>query len=626
MAMVFPVRGTGPRQPFGTLTYAELDARTDALAHGFAEVGFARGMKTVLMVKPGPELFTILLALFKLGAPPVVLHRGLGLKRMLQCYKAVGAQAFVGIPAANVIRAFALPTVKLKVTAGARWSLTGPTVSGLIQRGMDKGPFPVEEPDADEPLMIHFTTGSTGPTKGVEMTHDALSAMCEQVRDTYGTKPGDVGLVTLPLFAILDVLNGCTSVLPPIDLTRPADASPRIVVETIERFAARHLLTSPALLHRVSEHALRHSGALSSLRTVVSGGATAPLGVLERFRGALPAGAKLHTTYGATEALPIASIELEQIPPPSESPVREGGVCMGRPVSGAEVRIMRVTGATAEWRPEHAVSAGTVGEILVKGPLVSRSYHQNPAANSRLKVAEGAGVWHRTGDLGSLDAEGRLWFCGRQTECVTPEAGPLFTEACESIFNQHPAVFRSALVGLGPKGRQIPVVCLECHRDHGRDLDTLVLELRALARRHFSTRSIKDFVFHPQFPVDIRHNSKINRGELRVWAGAQLELIDIPRASKWVRAVPVAGWLYLAVAPFFFFSHPLVLGLWWVVLALSVGVHLAQLPLAFRAGQRVGHSRAQLVFLTLLYGATYWKPLANVDAGALSGSPHRRTG
>jgi acyl-coenzyme A synthetase/AMP-(fatty) acid ligase len=224
-----------------------IDALSDAYARGLRRRGIEAGMRTILMVPASPELFAIVFALIKIGAIPIVVDPGMGIRRMLHCYAKTQATAFVGIPIAHVIRRLAPRTF-----ASLRIALSP---SGLAEPSDEL--FAIAKTAPDDLLMINFTTGSTGPAKGVRYTHAMADAMCSAVRRSFGHGPADTSLATLPLFAIFDLLLGATSVLPPMDPTKPARADAAAMIDAIERFGATTMFASPAFLRRVGDYARR---------------------------------------------------------------------------------------------------------------------------------------------------------------------------------------------------------------------------------------------------------------------------------------------------------------------------------------------------------------------------------
>jgi acyl-CoA synthetase (AMP-forming)/AMP-acid ligase II/uncharacterized protein YhhL (DUF1145 family) len=608
-ALHFPSR---QRNHYAHKTFRELDAESDRWAHALAAAQIGRGTKTLLMVKPSPELFTVLFALFKLGAVPVVVDPGMGLSRMLHCYRTVGADALVGIPAAHVVRVLfprAFASLKSWVTVGRKLGWSGATLPPPASRALPDEPFPIADTRADDLLMVNFTTGATGPAKGVEYTHSLADAMIRRIESEFAHGADDVALAPLPLFAAFHLLIGAATILPPIDPNRPARADAAAMLDTLDQFRVTHMFASPAFLRRVGDYAALHERRLPTLRRVISGGAPVLPSVARRFAGLLSPDARLHVTYGATEALPIASIASDELLGETSARSAAGeGSCVGRPLPELELRVIRASDEPiTRWANALLAPAGEVGELTIAGPTVSRRYHESPEWNALLKIADGARSWHRTGDLGRVDADGRVWFAGRKSQTVHSARGPLFTAHWEGIFDAHPDVYRSALVGIGPIGAQQPVVCVELSRRRSAgDRRRIERELLALAASHPLTRGVRALLFHRGFPVDIRHNAKIDRAQLAGWAARRLA--PPPRA---LQLIPLAGWLFILiglVTPL----PSLLRTLWAVDLFSSVVVHGLQLFVALPRGTRAGYSRLQTVAYTFLYGATWWKFL---DAG-----------
>ncbi|MEU9131381.1 fatty acid CoA ligase family protein [Kitasatospora sp. NPDC048540] len=613
------------------LTYGQLQEQVDVLADAFAGIGIGHGTRTVLMAAPGPDLFVLLFALLRRGAVPVVVDPGMGVRRMLHCYRAVGAEAFVGPPLAHAVRVLGRRTfsgVRVKVTLGRRWGWGGHTLAALRTGGPGGPPAERAEVGGEDLMMIGFTTGSTGPAKGVEYTHRMAAAMAAAVRAAHDRDRGEVSLVTLPLYGVFDLLFGSTLVLAPLAPSKVGRADPGPLVAAMLRYRVSTMFASPALLRRLADHLAAHGTELPDLRCVVSGGAPVPAEVVGTLRRVLDPGAAIHVSYGATEALPITSIESAEILARTAAMGPLGaGTCFGRPGPGTRVRIVEISdGPQPSWYDGLEVPEGTVGEIVVSGGQVSARYHAAPAADAAHKIHEEADGtrWHRTGDLGRLDAEGRLWFAGRRTQRVRTADGDLYTVACEGVFNAHPLVRRTALVGVGAAGAQRPVVCVET--DPGltdRQWLQLTAELRDLGAARPQTAGLDLFLRHPGFPVDVRHNAKIGREQLARWAAGRLD-----GSGRWrgraLRAVPLAGWAYLAAGLLHPVDQPVLAALWWIDAFLSVVVHAAQIPAALPRGRAAGHGPAATTALTMLYGATWWRrlpaaarpvaPLAPADA------------
>jgi acyl-CoA synthetase (AMP-forming)/AMP-acid ligase II len=281
------------------------------------------------------------------------------------------------------------------------------------------------------------------------------------------------------------------------------------------------MFASPALLKRVGEFGKQKGIKLPSLRRVISAGAPVSPSIIEQFTSMLCGDAEIHTPYGSTEAVPVISISSNEILSETRKLSEQGyGFCIGRPINDLQVRIIKISDDPInEWSEDFAVKNGEIGEITVKGDLVTRQYFERPEADALAKIKDGNTIWHRMGDLGWVDSKGRIWFCGRKSHRVTTKTGTLFTVQCEAIFNNHPLVFRSALVGIGRLNEQKPIICIELkHGIAAYNKEKIKNELIELAQQNELTKEIKIILFHNSFPVDIRHNSKIFREKLAVWA------------------------------------------------------------------------------------------------------------
>jgi len=513
----------------GSLTYAELNQRSARIARGLEKIGIGHGVRTVLMVPPGLDLFPLAFGLFRAGAVPVLVDPGIGLKHLKACLGNAEPEAFIGVPKAHAARAllgWARPTVRTKITVGRRLFWGGRTLDQIEKLGCDADAEAVATTGADDVAAIVFTSGSTGPPKGVVYRHRNFAAQVEAIRDAYDIKPGEVNLPTFPLFALFDPALGMTTVVPDMDPTRPARVDPRMIIEPIREHGVTIMFGSPALLDTVGRFGAEHGVKLDSVRCVISAGAPVPPRVIERFQNMLRDDAAIHTPYGATESLPVATTSSHEILSETRHATDRGaGTCVGHPVSSIEAEVIAIDDAPIDrWDDALRVETGEIGEIVVKGPQVTREYYNAADHTALAKIADGKAVRHRMGDLGYFDDQGRLWFCGRKSQRVRTAQGTLFTVPCESVFNTHPEVFRTALVGVGEEGAEVPVLCVELEGSVGRSQhDRIRSELLDLGAGFEHTKGIRTVLFHPAFPVDIRHNAKIGRGALAAWAAPQVK-------------------------------------------------------------------------------------------------------
>ena len=507
-------------------TNVSLDRVSDRYAFALREAGLERGTRTALLVRPGLELFGLMLALFKLGAVPVVIDPGIGLRRFGRCLGEAAPEAFLGIPLAQWIGrglGWGRGTLRTKITVGRGPLAPSPTLASLVRNGPEAEPFPVAPTEDEDPAAILFTSGSTGPPKGVLYTHGQFAAQIRAIRALGNIQPGEVDLATFPPFALFDPALGMTSVVPDMDPTRPGSVDPRAILDPAERFGATNLFGSPALLDAVARGGARTGTKLTTLRRVVSAGAPVSADVMRRFLALLPDDARVLTPYGATECLPVSCISSEDVLGETAARTAAGaGVCVGTPVPSIDVRILAIEDGPIEaMGSARTLPPGEIGEITVRGPQATARYVGRPQATALAKIRDAdGGFWHRMGDVGYCDAEGRLWYCGRKADRVETADATFFPSPCEGVFDAHPLVRRSALVGVaGAQGEPVPVICIEVEPGTRRAARrSLVSELHAMAERHAPTRAIKDFLFHRGFPVDIRHNAKIDRPALARWA------------------------------------------------------------------------------------------------------------
>ena len=490
-----------------SLSFAELLSETDAWCARLKGRGVGRGDRTLVMVKPGLPLVASVFALFKLGAVPVVIDPGMGLGSFLACVERSRTRALVGVPIAQVLsracrRAFRSVRVRVPVSGSLTARMTGVVGASADAASAEPGDL----------AAVLFTSGSTGSPKGVCYEHGMFEAQVGIIRETYGIEPGEIDLPLLPIFALFNPALGMASVIPEMDPRRPARADPAKIVQAILQEGVTNSFGSPTLWRKVADYCRARDVRLPSLRRVLCAGAPVPADLWEAANSFLTGG-RLHSPYGATEALPVSTVSADEIDPGSTR-----GACVGRPVRGVDVRIIPISdGPIAALAPAAELPNGTVGEIIVRGPVVTKEYDALPEATAGAKIADATtpgGVWHRMGDCGCVDGDGRLWYLGRKAERVDTSGGVLFTEPCEQVFRAHPRARRCALIGVAKE----PALVVETRVRGEADARAFVETLRALARGHPHTSAIRTFFFMKHLPVDVRHNAKIHRLALAKWA------------------------------------------------------------------------------------------------------------
>ena len=517
------------RRRYRQMTFRELSVDSDRIACGLRRLGVVPGTRLALLVRPGVDFVSLVFALYKVGATIILIDPGMGRKNLIHCLQAAEPEGFVAISMVQAVRAALrrrFPRAKKNVTVGRRWFWGGATLGQLRLRPHEGPELAVTR--ADDPAAIIFTTGSTGPPKGVEYSHGNFDAQVEQIRDFYGIREGEIDVPGFPLFGLFNCAMGVTAVIPDMDPTRPAQVDPEKFIEAVGDWKATQSFGSPAIWNQVGRYCEKTGTRLPTLRRVLSAGAPVPAHVLRRMKACIHPEGDIHTPYGATESLPVASIAASEILTETAAKTDRGaGVCVGRKFSRIEWKIIRVTdGPVPRLQDAKALPSGEIGELIVTGPVVTRRYATRTESNALGKIIDGDRIWHRMGDVGYLDDCERFWFCGRMAHRVQTSVGPKYTIPCEAIVNCHDDVYRSALVGVGEPGSQRPVMIVEPHAERlPRDAasrERLLDEVRGLASANPLTADIGAFLIHPSFPVDIRHNAKIFREKLAVWAAEQL--------------------------------------------------------------------------------------------------------
>jgi acyl-CoA synthetase (AMP-forming)/AMP-acid ligase II len=545
------------KHAYATCTFRELEADSLALARGLIDLGVRPGQRLVLLVRPGIEFVKLVFALLRTGAVTVFVDPGMGRKHLVNCLAAAEPDGFIAISPAQAVRTMLrrrFPKAKLNVTIGRRWFWGGVTYRQLLARGPDSQ-AKLPDTNANDAAAIIFTSGSTGPPKGVLYTQQMFDTQASEIERQYGILPGGADLACFALFGLFNSALGVTTVFPRMDFSRPASADPKRLLAAANDWQVSQAFASPAVWERLSRHCQATGERIPTLRKVFSCGAPVPATVLERTLAMVHPEAEMHTPYGATESLPVATIEAREVLGETATKTARGaGVCVGRKFDTIDWRIIRISDVPiASIDDAEELPVGEVGELIVRGPQVSPAYavalqplappggssgddaasrhgmvrdpRAEPGAakfNAISKIADGESVWHRIGDVGYLDDQGRFWYCGRKSHRIETGATTLYTECCEAVFNVHPDARRTALVGVGPRGGQTPAVVYEpltANVDH----ESVSRQLGEIAARFAHTREIRHFLPYTPFPVDVRHNAKINREQLAVIASELLQ-------------------------------------------------------------------------------------------------------
>jgi len=496
------------------VSWRRLAARVEEIAAGLDAAGVRAGDRVSLLVQPGPTLTAALYACLRIGAVVVVADRGLGIRGLSRAVRGAVPDVVIGeVAGLAAARALGWPGRRISAAvlpaATARALGVEASLSGIARAGRGRALPAPPAPSADAAVL--FTSGSTGPAKGVVYTHAQLTALRDTLAAHFGVT-ADTGLVTgFAPFALLGPALGTRSATPDMDVSAPRTLTAPAVAAAVRASDARIVFLSPAAVANVVATAgaltADDRAALARVETFLSTGAPVGIDLLRRAQELMP-NAVAHTPYGMTECLLVADVTLPEI----EEAAGDRGVCVGRPLGTGQVRISPID-AEGRASGEPTADAGITGEVVISAPHLKRGYFRLYLTDREAR----RGVphrWHRTGDVGHLDAAGRLWIEGRLPHVITTATGPVTPVGIEQDAETVPAVTRAAAVGVGPVGRQVVVAVVEASaRRPGLASPELTDAVRAA-----TAQPLAAVLVAPTLPTDIRHNSKIDRSRLAVWA------------------------------------------------------------------------------------------------------------
>lgn len=505
-------------------SFSELNSKIHGLAYFLRYNGVKSQDKVLLFVKPSLDFSSLVFALFKIGAIPILIDPGMGKSNLLKSIEQVKPKILIAEPIVFLLKHFygkAFSSVQISFSVGIKLSADFSLKDCPFDPDCD---YPAHENSENDMVAILFTSGGTGIPKGVVYTQKIFETQIEKLKEMFSLTTHDVDCPGFPLFSLFTIAMGMTSCIPDMNPSKPAKANPKKLVKNIIDSEATFVAGSPAIWERVGLYCYENKIQLPSVKYLVMFGAPVSVRLHDLFKNILPHGTT-YTPYGATESLPVACISGKEVLEKTADLTKKGsGTCVGIPVNGTKVLIYETSDIPeVQFNPRKKKANGEVGEILVQGDVVTREYFQMPAETTLAKIKDGDLFWHRIGDVGHLDDKGQLWFCGRKTHRVeSTKFGTLYPIPCEAIFNEHHEVKRSALIALRRGSEIVPAIMVERH-DHLMSMYHLKMtkfknELRELALKQEHTKMIQDFFLYDYFPVDVRHNIKIDRLALSKWA------------------------------------------------------------------------------------------------------------
>jgi acyl-CoA synthetase (AMP-forming)/AMP-acid ligase II/pimeloyl-ACP methyl ester carboxylesterase len=530
-----PINGSALH--YAHTTYGDLAKLVNQYQRGLGDLGLVPGDRVLMLVSPGADFIALSVAVMGRGATPVFLDPGMGLERLARCIQDANPDAFIGSPRAHLLRLLKrslFHRIKFHVIA-SEWGFSRGHSLGYLKRFANAPLTPVPLPilrkndplKAEDCALIAFTSGATGTPKGVIYTNAMLAEQLTIIRDVLGQEGGVRDLTLLPVFALFNIGLGVASVFPRMPAGKPLALDPAQVVKLVSDLGIESSFGSPTLWHKIAEYTLRVGTTLPSIKRVFMAGASVPPATLALVKRAIPHG-EASTPYGATEALPVTYITATELASRQWCAANTGerGTPVGRPVRGVEVAIIKPTNDHLRSIDQcEPLPAGAIGEVVVRGGGVSPEYLHRPDANKAGKILDGESFWHRMGDVGYLDEEGYLYYCGRKSHSVYAPTGVYHSVPLEEIFNGLPKIRRTALVAI--RGGREPAIVVEPFPqfwpESESDREVFLAELKSCAAKSHLTEGIKSFFFHKCFPVDPRHNAKIFRDKLGDWADKMIQ-------------------------------------------------------------------------------------------------------
>ncbi|EQC44907.1 fatty acid CoA ligase family protein [Bacteriovorax sp. Seq25_V] len=512
IAVKFPKKLGDDTYLYKSLTFKELNDRSSHYASYLRDQGIVKGNKVLLFVRPSLDFSALVFAIFKLGAVPVLIDPGMGRKNLITAIKQVAPDALMAVPEVHFMRIFfkeAFAGIKTFISTGIAFNKDTHTLRKMKKATPKE--FITEQCDPEDMAAILFTSGGTGIPKGVVYTHKIFNKQTDILQEMFSLTDKDIDLPGFPLFSFFTMAMGMTSCIPDMNPSKPAKCKPMALVQNIADNNATFVAGSPAIWERVADYCLENNLILPSVKYLVMFGAPVRVELHKKLQRVLTNGTT-YTPYGATEALPISNVSGKYILENTAKLSNDGnGTCIGTPAPGIEIKIIKAHDRViTSFEDIEEVSSNQVGEIIVRGDVVTKEYYKMPDKALEAKIKDGDTFWHRMGDVGYFDEQGRLWFMGRKIHRLELEDQIKYSIPVEAIFNNHLLVRRSALVGIQKDGKMKPAIVIEPNEKYYHQYQ-FKKDLMQLGSRYKHTQDIENIYFMEKFPVDIRHNIKIDR-------------------------------------------------------------------------------------------------------------------
>jgi olefin beta-lactone synthetase len=528
---------------YSATTYGDIKKLCNQYQRGVAELGIKQGDRVLFLFPVSKEFLALCLAVMGRGAIPIFVDPGIGLENLKKCIKQAKCDVLIAASKGMVLKYLWRRTFKkIRIVISIDDYVLGADAKLSFLKKystVDVSKVETSDKNIDSTCFVAFTSGATGIPKGVQFTHAMCSRQLELFEQELGLTPQTKNFPLLHLFSLFNIALGVTTVLPPIDTSNPLSLDPKLLCTILQDQKIHSSFGSPTLWDKISTYCIRNGIVFDSLKRVFIAGAPVTEKVLKKVESIISHDKGIvYTPYGSTECLPVTIISSHDIKmkTPVSADTGEEGINVGKAAYQTKVLVIEPQeGQLQSFKEVTILKPGTIGEIIVSGAQVSTQYLENEEANNLSKICdESSTIWHRMGDMGYLDEDGTLYFCGRKAHRVFTTERVYYSIPIERIFNSHERVRRSALVGINeamiPTSEilvQRPAIVIEPHSQFfpttTSEKEKFTNDLKKLAASHALTANIDVFFFRISFPVDTRHNAKIYRDKLADWAMQELK-------------------------------------------------------------------------------------------------------
>jgi olefin beta-lactone synthetase len=499
IAIIEKKKGMSAKGSYRKISYSQMMSDIRLIASRLRKRGFKKGDRIVVFTPMSYELYVIVLAVFYIGAVTVFMDAWAGRERLTQACRTVKPVGFIGCLKAQLL--MVVPEIRNIPVKLLDRILFMPDLFG---RPSDSGPAEISY---DDEGLVTLTTGSTGMPKGANRTHGFLTEQFDVLIRHLGIESGNIDLTALPVFVFCNLGAGATSVLPDFNPAKPTEFDPEVILAQLRDSGINTSVGSPAFYEKLADYLIGRKEQVS-IKRIYTGGAPVFKPLARKLKRAFP-GADIEIVYGCTEAEPVSSIRLDDFLR-TDSAL---GIAVGHPDPSIVARILKpvdgeVTIEEGKNLQDYLAGPGEVGEIIVSGPHVLKSYLGDIKAWRENKVIDGETIWHRTGDAGVIDSSGGICLHGRIKNVLHAEKGDVYSLPYEQALMDIDGVSFASVMEVEGK----IFVAVEPAVDRSGPETAAIIEAANIVVAGLRPHLV--FILQ-RIPRDPRHRSKVDFAEFR---------------------------------------------------------------------------------------------------------------